>query len=147
MTDILDDFDATEQPATSTANAAPTEHQTATSTATSTTTAKPAAPEPEFDEDDFARQLQQGMEQLMREMETNTSARNDFEALVRSMSEATGATPPTAKDSFSETLSRTMERMQESEVAADQARNEASSQSETDAFLAEMMKQLDAAGG
>lgn len=82
----------------------------------------------------------------MREMETNSTARTDFEALVKSMSEAT-AGPSTAKDSFSETLSRTMEKLQESEVAADQARNEVSSQSETDAFLAEMMKQLDAAGG
>jgi len=72
----------------------------------------------------------------MREMETNPSTRNDFEALVKSMSEATAGP---SKDSFSETLSRTVERMQESEAAQ--------AQTETDAFLAEMMKQLDAAGG
>lgn len=38
-----------------------------------------------------------------------------------------------------------MERMQESETAADQASTE--TQNETDAFLAEMLRQLDSAGG
>ena len=37
--------------------------------------------------------------------------------------------------------------MQESESAADKARDEAELQTETDAFLAEMLKQLDSAGG
>jgi peroxin-19 len=87
------------------------------------------------------------MEQLMREMETSPTARNEFETLVKSMSEATVANPSTSKTSFSETLSRTMERMQESESAADQARGEKESQSETDAFLEEMLRQLDGAGG
>jgi len=78
----------------------------------------------------------------MREMETSPSARNEFEQLVKSMSDATAGPGQSSKTSFSETLSKTMERMQESEVAADQARDEAASQSETDAFLAEMVKQL-----
>jgi peroxin-19 len=85
------------------------------------------------------------MEELMREMESSPSIRNEFESLVKSMSDATAGVPD-AKNSFSETLSRTMERIQESESAADKAREEAE-QSETDAFLAEMLKQLDAAGG
>jgi peroxin-19 len=98
--------------------------------------------EPDFDDDDFALQLQKGMEQLMREMETSPSARNEFEQLVKSMSDATTGPGQPSKTPFTETLSRTMERMQESEIAADQARDEAASQSETDAFLAEMVKQL-----
>jgi peroxin-19 len=88
------------------------------------------------------------MEQLMREMEASPAVRNEFESLVKSMSDATaGPSTTTTKTSFSETLSRTMERIQESESAADKARDEDVSQSETDAFLAEMMKQLDSAGG
>ena len=85
----------------------------------------------------------------MREMETSPAARSEFESLVKSMSDATAgpSTTTTTENSFSETLSRTMERMQESELAADKARDEAASQSETDAFLAEMLKQLDSAGG
>jgi len=78
----------------------------------------------------------------MREMETSPSARNEFEQLVKSMSDATAGPGQSSKTTFSDTLSRTMERMQESEIAADQARDEAASQNETDAFLAEMVKQL-----
>jgi peroxin-19 len=107
----------------------------------------PSAPsEPNFTDDDFMLQLQKGMEELMQEMEASPAVRNDFESLVKSMSEAT-ATTPIAKNSFSDTLSQTMERIQESESAADKARDEASIQSETDAFLTEMLKQLDSAGG
>ena len=63
------------------------------------------------------------------------------------MADAT-AGAPAAKSSFSDTLSRTMERIQESESAADKAtRRRLASQSETDAFLAEMLRQLDSAGG
>jgi len=84
----------------------------------------------------------------MREMETSPTARSEFESLVKSMSDATASTTSTSnKRSFSETISRTMERMQESESAADKARDEAELQSETDVFLAEMLKQLDSAGG
>ena len=82
----------------------------------------------------------------MREMETSPAARSDFELFVKSMSDAT-AGPSSAKTSFNETMSRTMERIQESESAADKARDSAASQSDTDAFLAEMLKQLDSAQG
>jgi peroxin-19 len=87
------------------------------------------------------------MEQLMREMETSPTARSEFESLVKSMSDATATTAASNKPSFSDTISRTMERMQESESSADKARDEAELHSETDAFLAEMLKQLDSAGG
>ena len=91
----------------------------------------------------------------MREMESNPSTRAEFETLVKQMSSATApATTPKATStagqtsSFSETLSRTMERMQESELQAGDAQSaEGLAESETDAFLAEMLKQLDAAGG
>ena len=89
------------------------------------------------------------MEQLMREMETSPTTRSEFESLVKSMSDATASTQSVGKNSFSDTLSRTMERIQESESAADKARDEdvTTSQSETDAFLAEMLNQLDSEGG
>ena len=80
----------------------------------------------------------------MREMETSSSARSDFETLVKNMSDATAAS---SSNTFSETLNRTMERMQESEVTADAAREEGEQQSEADAFLAEMLKQIDAGSG
>jgi peroxin-19 len=131
--DILDDFDTTD--------AKPGGEKESQAPKSSASTAV----EPDFSEDEFARQLQLGMEQLMREMESSPAVRNEFESLVKSMADAT-AGAPAAKSSFSETLSRTMERIQESESAADKARDEAS-QSETDAFLADMLKQLDAAGG
>ena len=87
----------------------------------------------------------------MREMESSPSARTEFEQLVKSMSEATATTSAgpsvTTTTSFSETLTRTMERMQESEANADSAREGGDEQSETDAFLAEMLKQLDGAAG
>jgi peroxin-19 len=141
--DILDDFDSTStHPPTSAALPGPDGHVPPPNTSSSS-----APLEPDFTEDDFARQLQLGMEQLMREMETSPTARNDFESLVKSMSDATAATPSATTATFSDTISKTMERMQESESAADKARDEAELQSETDAFLAEMLKQLDSAGG
>lgn len=137
--DILDDFDPA-QPAPSTS---------ATASTRPTFGPKPpessAQSEPDFTDDDFVLQLQKGMEQLMREMETSPAARNEFESLVKSMADAT-TNVPTASNSFSETLSRTIERMQESESAADAARSDVPSQSETDIFLAEMLRQLDSAG-
>jgi peroxin-19 len=91
----------------------------------------------------------------MRDMESNPSTRTDFETLVKQMSSATapvtaaqGTSTTGGTSSFSETLSRTMERMQESEQQAGEAQStEGLAESETDAFLAEMLKQLDAAGG
>ena len=133
--DILDDFDSSAPVQLRGANPPP-------NTSTSS-----APPEPDFTDEDFAHQLQQGMEQLMREMETSPAARSEFGSLVKSMSDATASSSIDNKRSFSDTISRTMERMQESESAADTARDEAELQSETDAFLAEMLKQLDSAGG
>jgi peroxin-19 len=127
--DILDDFDSSVAGPSS-------------STAPATSIPEPS-PAPAITDDDFAVQLQQGMEQLMREMESSSSARTEFESLVKQMSDATSPAP--SKNTFSETLNRTMERMAESESAADAAQDEP--QSETDAFLAEMLKQLDGAAG
>jgi peroxin-19 len=99
------------------------------------------------------------MEQLMREMETSPSSRTDFENLVKQMSSATAPATTTTtaaaaastsnqpSTSFSETISRTMERMQESEQQAESAQMDDMTENETDAFLAEMLKQLDTAGG
>jgi len=95
----------------------------------------------------------------MREMETSSTSRTDFETLVKQMSEATApASVPGASGtarqagqgqvSFSETLSRTMERMQESETQADSARMEdLPENSETDAFWGVLLKLLVGGGG
>jgi len=86
----------------------------------------------------------------MREMESSPSARSEFESLVKSMSDATATGPSTSaaeNASFNDAISRSLERIQESETAADRARDDPVSQGETDAFLAEMLKQLEAAGG
>jgi len=86
----------------------------------------------------------------MREMETSPAARSEFESLVKSMSDATAAGPSTsaAQDaSFNDAISRSLERIQMSETAAERARDDPVSQGESDAFLAEMLKQLEVAGG
>jgi peroxin-19 len=153
--DILDDFESsTEIPSTSASSQTQQPKKSSSHgpprpppPSTSSTALDP----PSFTEEDFAKQLQQGMEQLMRDMES-PSSRNEFESLVKSMSEATAPPPPTQKASgskFSETISRTMERMQESEVTNTEqaAASTEGSQNETDAFLAEMLRQLDTAGG
>jgi Pex19 protein family len=85
----------------------------------------------------------------MREMESSPSARNEFESLVKSMSDATPSATAGGEGgaTFTDAISRTMERIQESETAAERARDEAASQGETDAFLADLLKQLDSVGG
>jgi peroxin-19 len=133
--DILDDFGPPEQ------GPAPSHEIAQKATETS------KEPMAEFDDDEFVLQLQEGMEQLMREMESSPSVRNEFENLVKSMSEATASASTTKNNTFSDALSRTMDRMQESQSFADKAQEEDSMPSETDAFLAEMLKQLDSAGG
>jgi len=86
----------------------------------------------------------------MHEMETSPAARSEFESLVKSMSDATAAGPSTSaaqNATFNDAISRSLERIQQSETVAERAMDDPASQGETDAFLAEMLKQLDAAGG
>jgi peroxin-19 len=108
---------------------------------------------PELD-DDFAKSLQEGVGSILQELKDEPGALENFEALMASLSEATGAQPPSTKGTttaksggaatggdFHDTISKTMDRLKES-----RAQMNDKSQDETD-FLADMLKQLgDAAG-
>ncbi|KAK2056669.1 Pex19 protein family [Colletotrichum caudatum] len=116
-----------------------------------------------FASDDFAKQLQAGMADLIGELEKNPEMQAQFDSVFKQMSAATGeagssqesaATPaaarptsssskapvsdPIADGSFQETIKKTMERMQ----ASGQQATAAAAESSTEDFLAEMMKQL-----
>ncbi|KAK2003307.1 Pex19 protein family [Colletotrichum falcatum] len=113
--------------------------------------------------DDFAKQLQAGMADLIGELENNPEMQAQFDSVFKQMSAAAGeaessqgpaATPahprptsssskvpasdPIADGSFQETIKKTMERMQ----ASGQQATAAAAESSTEDFLAEMMKQL-----
>ncbi|OLN93105.1 Peroxisomal biogenesis factor 19 [Colletotrichum chlorophyti] len=110
--------------------------------------------------DDFAKQLQAGMADLLGELEKNPEMQAQFDSVFKQISAAAEETesssqgqaqPPrptssskapasdsTADASFQETIRKTMERMQ---ASGDQA-TAAAAESSTEDFLAEMMKQL-----
>jgi peroxin-19 len=141
--DILDDFGT---PAPPLAPPSSLSHSTPeTSASQKPSSSSVSTTEPEIQDEDFTRQLQEGMEQLILEMDSSPTIRADFENLVKQMSD-TGITPSQPVNSFSETLSRTMDRIQESETSADKARDEGES-AEADAFLAEMLRQLEGGPG
>ncbi|KJZ79744.1 hypothetical protein HIM_01213 [Hirsutella minnesotensis 3608] len=128
----------------------------------------PGAEDP-FSEDDFAKQLQAGMADLLGELEQSPEMQAQFEQMFKQMAAAAeetapaperGASPPTsagpappsqpaadADASFQETIRRTMERMQ---TSGEQATAAAASGGADD-FMSEMLKQLssgeDGAGG
>ncbi|KAL2758207.1 hypothetical protein ACRALDRAFT_2098096 [Sodiomyces alcalophilus JCM 7366] len=108
-------------------------------------------------DDDFAKQLQAGMAELIDELEKNPDMQSQFEEIFKQFGNAAGETaadesgpsaaaeptPSTsdaqgAESSFQETIRRTMERMQ----ASGEQATAAASESATDDLLAEMMKQL-----
>ncbi|WQF88484.1 Putative pex19 protein [Colletotrichum destructivum] len=160
LDDMLDDFAAVnvdtkkpEQPVASSA----------------TGPGKPAAvTEDEVDEktleemlssDDFAKQLQAGMADLIGEFEKNPEMQAQFDNVFKQISAATGeagssegqahprptsssskapASDPIADGSFQETIKKTMERMQ----ASGQQATAAAAESSTEDLLAEMMKQF-----
>ncbi|ROW00805.1 hypothetical protein VMCG_06538 [Cytospora schulzeri] len=126
------------------------------------------APEAEDDaplDDDFAKQLQAGMAELMGEIDNSPEMQAQFESIFKELGAAAAATgeapsPSSApaaeapKDtkasssstgadaSFQETIRRTMERMQASgEQATAAAQSEGS-----DDFMAELLKQMQAGG-
>ncbi|KAK1584867.1 Pex19 protein family-domain-containing protein [Colletotrichum navitas] len=117
--------------------------------------------------DDFAKQLQAGMADLIGELEKNPEMQAQFDSVFKQMSAAAGeagssqapaATPaaprptsssskapasdPIADGSFQETIKKTMERMQ----ASGQQATAAAAESSTEDFLAEMMRQLGEGG-
>ncbi|KAF4434534.1 Peroxisomal biogenesis factor 19 [Fusarium acutatum] len=105
-----------------------------------------------FSEDEFARQLQAGMADLLGELEQSPDMQAQFEDIFKHIAaaEGTGDAPPpsTSKGpssqappedaSFQDTIKRTMERMQ---ASGDQATAAAASGSADD-FMSEMLKQL-----
>lgn len=172
LDDLLDDFDE---------SALPPAPETISSSATdpSHTGAAGLAPLPDLGSDDFARQLQMGMEDLMKELDSSPEARKDFEQLMTRMDAATidpFPAPPTSypnnprrlpatssgsaaasdmpdnrtlktpKD-FQASIEANLQRMKDSESVAAQSALD-SEGTESDAFMAEMMKQFqDSAGG
>jgi len=135
---------------------------------------RPSAPIPDLpttedglSDEDFAKQLQSGMAELLGELETSSDMQVQFENILKelggvaALGEAAGldapaasisketteeAGPavgaPTTEESFQETIRKTMERMRES---GDQATAAAASDN-TDDLLAEMMKAMQAGG-
>ncbi|KAK9478944.1 Pex19 protein family-domain-containing protein [Lipomyces japonicus] len=126
-------------------------------------------------EDEFARQLELGMQDLLRELETDPAARAQFESLVKGIDGFTAPTTQqekqqqqqgsndgasentTKKPTLQDTIARTMERMKESgaqvdkeitnPVTAGTGSGGVGSVDEEDEFLASMMRQLQTAAG
>ncbi|PFH61825.1 hypothetical protein XA68_16159 [Ophiocordyceps unilateralis] len=108
-------------------------------------------PEENISEDDFARQLQAGMADLLGELEKSPEMQEQLEDMFKQMaadpsaaqgagtsSSARSTTDAGTDASFQDTIRRTMERMQ---TSGDQATAAAASDG-TDDFMSEMLKQL-----
>lgn len=153
LDDVLDEFANTKlesKPAPSTA-AAP---------AAAPSSSGPGRPDPEDlllnDQDEFAKQLQKEMEQLLGQGDFQ----KQFDDIMKEMSDAVGADPasapkdPTAassaktesaqkaEQSFQESIRATMARMQESGDAA----SAAATSSAGDDILAQMLKEMESGG-
>ncbi|KAF4595101.1 Pex19 protein [Ophiocordyceps camponoti-floridani] len=101
----------------------------------------------EISEDEFARQLQAGMADLLGELEKSPEMQEQLEDMFKhiaaeSSAGASSSAPSTADAgadaSFQDTIRRTMERMQ---TSGDQATAAAASEGADD-FMSEMLKQL-----
>lgn len=168
LDDLLDDFDESALPPM--AGGDGSADSAAHTTAAKASTEKSGNALPNLGPDDFARQLQTGMEDLMKELDTSPEARADFEQLMAQMNAATIDTAPgsgatssypnnadrqasaaassikTPKN-FQESIEANLQRMRDSETNAQDAAAPGG-ELESDAFMAEMMKQFqDSAGG
>ncbi|UNI15837.1 Peroxisome chaperone and import receptor [Purpureocillium takamizusanense] len=163
LDDMLDEFSSVKLDAGKTAKSADAAPPTsapkspAPGPAPGTTDSQSTA-EDGFSEDDFAKQLQAGMADLLGELEKSPEMQEQFEEMFKQMSAAAAADESatgTATDaasssskapagagaadaSFQETIRRTMERMQNS---GDQATAAAASGGADD-FMSEMLKQM-----
>ncbi|RPB06965.1 Pex19 protein [Morchella conica CCBAS932] len=144
LDDFLDDFETPSIPATQ-MRAVKTEGQGAPQTDNG---------QPSSLDDDFARQLQLGMQDLLGEIQDSKELQDQFEHLVKELNDAaTGGKATTSSSSapkplkapanFQDRIKQTMERMKSSEAEVDAA----VADSEGDDFLAEMLKQMQSAGG
>lgn len=169
---MLDDFSAVnieskvpavKSPTTAAAPAANKDLPAATAAAATTTTTT-KNDEDILSDDDFAKQLQAGMAELMGEMNPE-EMQAQFESFFKDLgaAAATAGEPsssstttgqggsasasgpaPAADASFQETIRRTMERMQ---ASGDQATAAAAADSSSsDDFMAELLKQMQAGG-
>ncbi|KAI0206885.1 Pex19 protein family-domain-containing protein [Astrocystis sublimbata] len=170
LDDMLDDFAAvqvkgkTETPKTT----APAEPTTSTSKAPITADGAPDTEDSlpglddDFPDEEFQKQLQAGMAELMGDLEGSPDLQAQFENIFKGLGDAQAAEskegstsiPKTAEAmaadlsqdaSFQETIKRTMARMQSS---GDQATAAATAEGSEDDFIAEMMKAMkDIPGG
>ncbi|KAI5273414.1 Pex19-domain-containing protein [Aureobasidium subglaciale] len=163
LDDMLDEFSAAsikeqKQPAPSTTTAPAS---TTTKQAPSTSSVPP--PQPSAEDDDFARQLQAGMAELLGGLGEDPEMQKQFQEMMKELSaaaeqEASGATAPSAdsaskpktaptpstsssaaKPAFASTIEKTMERMQ----ASGQSASAAAASSSQDDMLAQMLKDLE----
>ncbi|KAH8840366.1 hypothetical protein MCOR27_001242 [Pyricularia oryzae] len=119
-------------------------------------TSKPPATDgaDEFDEDEFAKQLQAGMAEMLGDMGSSPEMQAQFESIFKELGAAAaadessnpsaGAPPPASSSSFQDNIRRTMERMQASGDSATAAAT-ADSNAEDD-FMAELLKQMQGGG-
>ncbi|OZJ07005.1 hypothetical protein BZG36_00205 [Bifiguratus adelaidae] len=108
-------------------------------------------------DDDFAKQLAAGMEELFQDMDEKDDVKAAFEKIWASFDEQargdvpaapeTSATGPSIRSgkSFQDTIAETMSKLKNSSEEVDNSIK--SSDDQTDAFMAEMLKQLESLGG
>lgn len=182
LDDMLDDFSTVKIDAGKPEIPAPGPGRPSSTSAAPSAGAPPAAAatnplEAKLDEDaladdDFAKQLQAGMAELMGEIESSPDMQAQFESIFKELGAAAAASasgpgaaapPPggatanpaapsassaapaggAAEASFQETIRRTMERMQ---TSGEQATAAAAAEGSDD-FMAELLRQMQAGGG
>ncbi|OAA37938.1 peroxin [Beauveria brongniartii RCEF 3172] len=162
LDDMLDDFSTVkidskkplETPAAPAAAAAAAAAAAGPAPEAGAKTEDPVNPK-DITEEDFAKQLQDGMANLLSELEKSPAMQAEFESMFKGMAGATeggaasGDTAATADaaaatdESFQDTIRRTMERMQ---TSGEQATAAAASGGSDD-FMSELLKQMTSSGG
>lgn len=167
LDDMLDDFSATslkEQKPTAPAAAIATAPSSNTTTAQTNQSSSSAPTQSSTEDDEFARQLQAGMAELLGGLGDDPEMQKQFQEMMKELSaaaeqEAGGisaqptdaaskpkptAIPPSsssaAKPAFASTIEKTMERMQ----ASGESASAAAATSSQDDMLAQMLKDLEA---
>lgn len=137
---------------------------------TTSTTTQPSIEDDGLSDEDFAKQLQQGMTELLGGLESDPEMASQFEAMMKELTSETGSlpqipqassTPTTASsepapslaeknsrkedpEEFQETIRKTMERLNASGSSASAAA--ASSSNNEEDLMAEMLKAMQASG-
>ncbi|KAH0383919.1 Pex19-domain-containing protein, partial [Aureobasidium melanogenum] len=158
LDDMLDDFSAA-----SIKDQKPAAPSTSTAQSSTTSQSNPSSssipPQPPAEDDDFARQLQAGMAELLGGLDEDPEMQKQFEQMMKELSAAAeqeaASTPApsadaapkpnttsssSAKPAFASTIEKTMERMQ----ASGQSASAAAASSSQDDMLAQMLKDLEA---